>query len=82
MNLFLLFISQIVAVQIDFDVGVTEKDENKNAGNPVTSGNLMPEVILKTFLESTTQKSGPEKSGGGFFLFLDYFLQNRRYFTP
>ena len=69
MNLFLLFISQIVAVQIDFDVGVTEKDKNENAENPVTLGNLMPEVILKTFLESTTQKSGPEKSGEGFFLY-------------
>ena len=69
MNLFLLFISQIVAVQIDFDVGVTEKDKNENVESPVTLGNLMPEVILKTFLESTTQKSGPEKSGEGFFLY-------------
>ena len=69
MNLVLLFISQIVAVQIDFDVGVTEKDKNKNAENAVTLGDLMPEVILKTLLESTTQRSGPEKSGEGFFLY-------------
>ena len=63
MNLYLIFISKILAIQINFDVGVTEKDENKNGEKPVTSGDLTPEVILKTFLESTTQRIDPGKSG-------------------